>query len=828
MNRFAVLLLLFPAVVFAETINVDQWLLMRQTLTPPVFGETADAATLLNATDSDPRVRPAAALGWRRVHGDVLYEATATAVVLHTACYVESPRWQKPALHVACSAPFRVELNGEPLGDANDKDGERYALKKTVTLPRGKHLLRIKVAAAGETSLQASFAGEPLAISVTADPAYSLADYAAFTLFDDLSSAVISPDGKFVAVVRASYNGSTKKESWLEVREFASSRLVYTLRPAQGIGNVRFLPSPTPTLHYTLSGADGADIWLLEPGTLQPRCVKRGVQGLVKIAGGHRQPHLYFTADKAASDREHDWQLFDELEDRMADWTRRRVLYELNFASGDLRALTAVGDSFALDEFALAPEDNQILFTRRIPRTGRPFYTTEFWLYETVSGAARKILEQSIAFETRPLSFTWLDDTHVAFVSAAYLTTDDDTSDRNHTQTALWLLNTKTAAVRNLTAGSRYSLDENETRGALRWNAAERKLWMHAVRGGELQLLRIDPFADKPQAERVRLSKPFVKEFDLSPTGRCAAILSAPVHPNALYGYNSATHKETLLLDPHAGFMSNVELAAAEPWSFVNSDGDSIEGWLYLPADFSPAKQWPLVVYYYGGVSPRDLRWQPRYHWLCANGYVVYVLNPVGAIGYGPEFADKHSHDWGTRAARDVMDGVRKLLAAKPYLDSLRIGAYGGSYGGFLTMDLATKTDMFAALASLSGISNIASYFAGGTWGFTYGDIALPRSFPWNRRDVFVDKSPLFNADKITTPLLLMHGERDTNVPSLESEQMFVALKLLGQKVAYVRFAGEDHSFTKHKNRVAEFEMLLEWFDLHLKQEPAAWNARWE
>ncbi|MBU1708093.1 prolyl oligopeptidase family serine peptidase, partial [bacterium] len=120
-------------------------------------------------------------------------------------------------------------------------------------------------------------------------------------------------------------------------------------------------------------------------------------------------------------------------------------------------------------------------------------------------------------------------------------------------------------------------------------------------------------------------------------------------------------------------------------------------------------------------------------------------------------------------------------------------------------------------------------YWGGGIWGYTYGDIALAQSFPWNRRDVFVDKSPLFHADKIKTPLLLLHGIDDVNVPVLESEQMFTALKVQGKEVAYVRFPGEDHGIAgKFENYITHREMMLEWFDKYLKGQPDAWDARYK
>jgi dipeptidyl aminopeptidase/acylaminoacyl peptidase len=105
----------------------------------------------------------------------------------------------------------------------------------------------------------------------------------------------------------------------------------------------------------------------------------------------------------------------------------------------------------------------------------------------------------------------------------------------------------------------------------------------------------------------------------------------------------------------------------------------------------------------------------------------------------------------------------------------------------------------------------------------------MARSYPWNRPDIFVERSPLFKADRIHTPLLLTHGTGDTNVPSGESDQMFTALRVLRKDVVYVRFPGQEHGIGGTQAiRVAHNEIRLAWFDKYLKGQPESWEARWE
>jgi dipeptidyl aminopeptidase/acylaminoacyl peptidase len=206
-------------------------------------------------------------------------------------------------------------------------------------------------------------------------------------------------------------------------------------------------------------------------------------------------------------------------------------------------------------------------------------------------------------------------------------------------------------------------------------------------------------------------------------------------------------------------------------------------------------------------------------------GYVVYVVQPSGALGFGQEFAARHTGTWGDMSSDDIIEGTQQFCKEHTFIDTKKIGCIGASYGGFMTQYLQTKTNLFAAAISHAGISNIASYWGGGYWGYTYGEVAQYGSFPWNNPDLYVKHSPLFNADKINTPLLLIHGTVDTNVPPFESQQLYTALRILGKEVEYIQVNGENHVITDWKKRHEWQNAIFAWFAKYLKGQPEWWEA---
>ena len=741
--------------------------------------------------------------------------------VAYAATYLVSARYQEVPLTVESQQPVVIYFDGKKMKKENCK----------LQLHRGKHLLIIQTVAKPKEDkwtvkamLQPDQDGEMLSLSI--DPRFAPASWADGVKFDGASSPVLSPDGKLLALLRSHRNAEYKRESWLELYDTKTQKLLQTIRTGKGISNPFFF-SKGKTLCYSTDGESGSTIWTMDLATHEVEQVASGIKGLQKLICSPDEKYLFYSTDNEEED-DADYKLYTELTDRLSDWTRTRQLFMLSLENKSVRNLNATGD-FAIDEFALSQEGDRLVFTRRLRIPERPYFSTEFWLYQIKSGDLSLLQKQPIAFETRPLNLTFLPGgDKIVYTSAANLTIPENAL-RSMSELDLWMLDIKTKVSVNVTNNAKWTISEEGNRNALFFNPVDKKLWFTAMFGGQMRIMKTDLSAKSLKFEEVKTPQTFVSDLDMAESGSTIAyVASSPATPPVIYIQDLKTNKTVELVNPNENLVKQVDLAAFERWNFMNVDGDSIEGLVFYPPNFSDRQKWPLVVYYYAGTSPRDEHFTFTYHWWAANGYVVYVLNPVGCTGYNQAFADKHVNDWGTLASRDIIEGTKKLLVEKRFLDPKKVAAYGGSYGGFITMDLVTKTNMFAAACSMSGISNIASYFGSGQWGYTYGDIALAGSYPWNRPELFTGKSPVYHADSVHTPLLLTHGTDDVNVPALESDQMFVALRLLNKNVALVKFKGEDHGFSKYTNDIAEREMMLSWFDKWLKGEPEGWDAKWK
>jgi dipeptidyl aminopeptidase/acylaminoacyl peptidase len=301
---------------------------------------------------------------------------------------------------------------------------------------------------------------------------------------------------------------------------------------------------------------------------------------------------------------------------------------------------------------------------------------------------------------------------------------------------------------------------------------------------------------------------------------------TSATRPQIVYATTLGSNKGKRLFDSAKEEYAKVDFIDLKDWDYSTQSGQTIDGRVYYPSNFDNTKKYPAIVYYYAGTSPVSRSFTGRWPFSlwASQGYVVYVLQPSGATGYGQNFSARHVNAWGINTADEIIESTQAFVMAHPFVDKERVGNMGASYGGFMTMYLATKTDFFSASISHAGISNLTSYWGHGWWGYGYSGVATKGSFPWNNSNFYTQQSPVFAADKVTTPLLLIHGDADTNVPVGESHQMYTALKLLDQDVELIEFQGDDHHINSRERRLRWWKTILAYFDLKLKNEPLWWD----
>ena len=370
--------------------------------------------------------------------------------------------------------------------------------------------------------------------------------------------------------------------------------------------------------------------------------------------------------------------------------------------------------------------------------------------------------------------------------------------------------------------------DFNPSIETVQWSPYDGYIYFNALDRDLRSLFRLNPKTGK--ITRINVPEDYVGGVglaDRAPVLCCNG--QSATNIDRLYQVNTANGKVTLLEDLQKR-LTNVDIASCQEWTFLSSRGDSVNGRYYLPPHFDATKKYPMIVYYYGGCSPSSRYFGGNYPFplYAAMGYVVYVLNPSGAAGFGQEWASRHVDTAGEGVAQDIIEGTKQFCAEHPFVDAKHIGCLGASYGGFMTQYLQTQTNLFAAAVSHAGISDHTHYWSEGYWGYSYSETSMANRYPWSDRELYVDHSPLYNADKIHTPLLLLHGTADTNVPIGNSIGLYTALKLLGRPVALVEVEGENHWIQDYNKRIKWQNTIFAWFAKWLQGDDSWWKAMYD
>lgn len=742
---------------------------------------------------------------------------------LHLASFcVSNTQRTKATISVEGLEQYRLFVDGEQVAVNGDK-------AETILTP-SQHTVVIKYltrknASSDKKSIKLTVTaanGAPLSVGdAAAKRAYNIYDVICAPNYPSVS---ISPNGKFIVVRKTWVDRKGNNHSISELRNSQTNRVMATFEE-----NVKWMPASNK-LYFTQKASDSSiageekQDGTLQLITINPLTMEREV-----LAANIPDGWFQFTPDEKTliytlytEGRKKDAQVYDvkEPDDRQPGWRSRSYLAKFDLASGVLQPLTFGYHNVYLND--ISADSRYLLIGKSEERlTKRPTTLNSYYRLNLNDMSVETLIEKGEFLNSAQFSpdgkSILVSASPEAFNGIGKNVEEGQTPSMIDTQ--LYLMTLSDKKVRPLTR------DFNPNVQSVNWSKADGNIYFTAEDKDCVLLFQLNPKSGK--FTLLKTPEEYIKSFSLaSSAAEMAFSGQSASNADRLYKMNTKALKSQLVDDLSARELKDVELGECKAWNFVNSRGDTLCCRYYLPPHFDAAKKYPMIVNYYGGCSPTSRMFQSRYphHVYAAMGYVVLVVNPSGATGFGQKFSARHVDTAGEGVAEDIISSTQAFCDEHAFVNRKKIGCIGASYGGFMTQYLQTKTDLFAAAISHAGISDHTSYWGEGYWGYSYSEVSMANEYPWTNKHLFVDQSPLYNADKIHTPLLFVHGTADNNVPVGESIQLYTALKLLGRPTAMVLVDGQDHHIIDYEKRLKWQNTIFAWFAKWLQDDASWWT----
>lgn len=742
---------------------------------------------------------------------------------LHLASFcVSNTQRTKATIAVEGLEQYRLFVDGEQVAVNGDK-------AETILTP-SQHTVVIKYltrknASSDKKSIKLTITaanGAPLSVGdAAAKRAYNIYDVICAPNYPSVS---ISPNGKFIVVRKTWVDRKGNNHSISELRNSQTNRVMATFEE-----NVKWMPASNK-LYFTQKASDSSiageekQDGTLQLITINPLTMEREV-----LAANIPDGWFQFTPDEKTviytlytEGRKKDAQVYDvkEPDDRQPGWRSRSYLAKFDLASGVLQPLTFGYHNVYLSD--ISADSRYLLIGKSEERlTKRPTTLNSYYRLNLNDMSVETLIEKGEFLNSAQFSpdgkSILVSASPEAFNGIGKNVEEGQTPSMIDTQ--LYLMTLSDKKVRPLTR------DFNPNVQSVEWSKVDGNIYFTAEDKDCVHLFQLNPKSGK--FTLLKTPEEYIKSFSLaSSAAEMAFSGQSASNADRLYKMNTKALKSQLVDDLSARELKDVELGECKAWNFVNSRGDTLCCRYYLPPHFDAAKKYPMIVNYYGGCSPTSRMFQSRYphHVYAAMGYVVLVVNPSGATGFGQKFSARHVDTAGEGVAEDIISSTQAFCDEHAFVNRKKIGCIGASYGGFMTQYLQTKTDLFAAAISHAGISDHTSYWGEGYWGYSYSEVSMANEYPWTNKHLFVDQSPLYNADKIHTPLLFVHGTADNNVPVGESIQLYTALKLLGRPTAMVLVDGQDHHIIDYEKRLKWQNTIFAWFAKWLQDDASWWT----
>jgi dipeptidyl aminopeptidase/acylaminoacyl peptidase len=459
-------------------------------------------------------------------------------------------------------------------------------------------------------------------------------------------------------------------------------------------------------------------------------------------------------------------------------------------------------------DYAFSPDSKELAFARNTEKVEATSTNNDIFIVPVAGGEAQRITGDNRGSDQSPLYSP--DGRYIAYRSQA-------TPGFESARWRLMLYDRQTKKSRELTSkfdayveGFTFTPDSK----SIYFVSGERgrqPLYMISVNDGQLKKV-FDGTND---------------DVRVAPNGQTLVFTrSSSIQPTEIYRYDfEGGHRVVAQVTrTNDAYLAGFNLQVPEEVEWAGANGTKIHGWLFRPATPAGGARHPLVVLIHGGPQGAwndswSYRWNPQI--FASAGYMVFMPNPRGSTGYGQQFTDDISGDWAGKVYTDIINGVAHV-ASRGDVDRERIGAAGGSYGGYMVNWILGHNDhpqvKFKALVSHAGVFNLVSMY-GVTEELWFPEWEF-KGTPWDNPELYTRWSPHLHAKNFKTPTLVTHGELDYRVPIGEGFQLFTYLQKQNVPSKLLYFPDEGHWILKPQNSALWYNTVIGWFDQHLK--PAA------
>ena len=448
------------------------------------------------------------------------------------------------------------------------------------------------------------------------------------------------------------------------------------------------------------------------------------------------------------------------------------------------------------DEFDVSPDGKEMVYAGDVSQHPELSTNSDLYLVPLAGGEAKRITTRTGA-DTSPKYSP--DGRYIAWRSQARAGYESDLFE-------LWLYDRASGATRRLAPDFDNWID------SIAWSPDSKSIYITAPEKSKNVIYQVNVTSGTPALFYNAMSADAVT---VSRDGRSLYFEGSSLQrPTDIYAFRSTAMRVT---HDNDALLQLLSMGSTQDIWYTGAENARVQALLVKPPMFDPAKKYPAIVLIHGGPQGNwsdswGYRWNPQM--FAARGYVVLMPNPRGSTGYGQKFVEEISGDWGGKAYTDIMNGVDQL-SAMAFVDSSRIGAAGGSFGGYMVDWILGHSDRFKALVSHAGVFNLTSMY-GVTEELWFPEWEFHGN-PWDNPELYEKWSPHRFAKNFKTPTLVSLGELDFRVPIGEGLQLFTTLQRRGVPSKLLYFPDEGHWILKPQNSKLWYQTVGDWFDQWMK-----------